>query len=209
MKLFYSPLSPYVRKVVVTAREVGLFDKLQLSPSRVSPLPGAMLDTAIVAEQNPLGKIPTLVLPTGEAVYDSNVICEYLDDLAGTTLFPKGGAAKWKTLTMTALGNGILDAAVASMYEKRLDLRPVEKVHQPFLDGQWEKIARALKSLDAGELGSGDGPTNIGEITVACALGYLDFRHSHRGWRSGVPRLADWYARYAERPAFKESAPPS
>ena len=114
MKLFFSPTSPYVRKCLIAAHELGLVDRIQLLPSSAHPV---QRDARIIAS-NPLGKVPTLITDQGQALYDSRVICEYLDQLAGGgKLFPAAGPARWSALTLQALGDGILDGALLARYE--------------------------------------------------------------------------------------------
>jgi glutathione S-transferase len=203
MKLRYSPTSPYVRKVSVTAIELGLAEKIERIPT--DPLDR---DSGL-AEHNPLGKVPALILDDGGVLYDSPVVCEYLDSLhGGPKLFPAAGPARWTALRHQALGDGILDAAILRMVET---LRRPEKLRwQAWIDHQTAKIARALDRFEAEarELeGAPDGPLTIGRITAGCALGYLDFRFPDLGWRDGRPGLAAWYADFARRPAMGETVP--
>ena len=198
MRLLYSPTSPYVRKVVVCAAEMGLSDRIELVPSGPQ-------NAAELRQDNPLGKVPALVTDTGEALYDSPVICEYLDSLHdGETLFPATGEARWRALRVQALGDGVLDAALLVVMEGR---RPEESERSPgFVEFQKRKIGDALDALegDAGELGAA---FDIGAVTVGCALGYLDFRLGEDGWRTGRPGLAAWYEDIAKRPSMAASTP--
>ena len=197
MKLCYSLTSPYVRKVVVCAAEMGLSDRIELA------LIG-LQNAAELRQDNPLGKVPALVTEAGEALYDSPVICEYLDSLHdGEKLFPASGDARWRALRLQALGDGVLDAAVFTVMEGR---RPESERSPGFVELQKRKIGDALDALeaDAGELG---GALDIGAITVGCALGYLDFRLSEDGWRTGRPGLAAWYEDHARRPSMVASVP--
>jgi glutathione S-transferase len=155
-------------------------------------------------EANPLGKVPALERPDGPALYDSRVICQYLDARAGAGLYPEG-ARRWDTLTVEATGDGILDAALLMVYEGRL--RPEELRFAPWVEGQWAKVDRALDALETRWMAHLQGPLEAGQIAVACALGYLDFRHGARGWRSGRPHLAAWYAGFAERPSMQATIP--
>ncbi len=197
MKLCYSLTSPYVRKVVVCAAELGLGERIERIPS--GPETAAEL-----RRDNPLGKVPALLTDDGEALYDSPVICEYLDSLHdGERLFPAAGEARWRALRLQALGDGVLDAAVFVVMEGR---RPESERSPGFVELQKRKIGDALDALeaDAGELG---GALDIGAITVGCALGYLDFRLSEDGWRTGRPGLAAWYEDHARRPSMVASVP--
>jgi len=154
--------------------------------------------------ENPLGKIPILILDDGARLYDSRVICEHLDALAGgENLFP-AGAARWPALTLQALADGITDAAILEVYEIRY--RPEEKRHQAWVDYQHEKVRRGLAWLDANVPATRARP-NIGDISLACALGYLDFRFEG-AWRGDHPDLVAWLEEFAGRvPAFGESTP--
>jgi glutathione S-transferase len=154
-------------------------------------------------EQNPLGKIPILLLDDGTALYDSRVICEYLNALAGGALFP-AGEARWSALRLQAEADGVLDAGVIQVYEKRY--RPEEKWHQPWLDRQQNKIDRTLAYWEASPP-SLDGPLHIGHIAMACAFGYLDFRYEG-AWRATHPKLVGWLEEFvAKVPAYAETAP--
>ena len=200
MRLFFSPTSPYVRKVMVLLHETGQIDEVQLVTGSGSPVdPG----TAPL-EANPLGKVPALERPDGPALYDSRVICRYLDDRAGAGLYPQG-ARHWDTLTVEATADGILDAALLMVYEGRL--RPEELRFAPWVEGQWAKVDRALDALETRWIAHLDGPLDAGQIAVACALGYLDFRHGARGWRTARPHLSAWYDRFAARPSMMATIP--
>jgi glutathione S-transferase len=148
---------------------------------------------------NPLGKIPTLERAGGPALYDSRVICRYLDDLAGGRLYPEKPRL-WETLTLEATAHGVAEAAVLMVYEERL--RPEEARSEAWVEGQWAKVARALDALEARWMSHLAGPLDMGQIATGCALGYLDFRHGRRDWRAGRPALAAWEAKFAARPAM-------
>jgi glutathione S-transferase len=197
MKLHYSVASPYVRKVMAVAIETGLRGRLELLERKMSPVaPSAELN-----RDNPLGKIPCLVTDEGLVLYDSRVICEYLDGLHdGPKMFPAAGPARWQALRRQAEGDGMLDAGVLTRYETFL--RPEERRWPEWIAGQKAKIGSALDALD-GEAQTVD----IGTIAIACALGYLDFRYAADEWRKGRPRLAAWYDAFARRPAIAETAP--
>jgi len=198
MKLRYGPTSPYVRKVMVVAYESGLEQRIERIPTHVwAP------DTDI-AKDNPLGKVPALILDDGEVLYDSPVISEYLDSLsAGTTLFPAAGAARWKALKLQALADGVLDAAIARRHESQ---RPPERQDKALLERQANVMRRGMSALDAEAASWGDAVT-IGQIAAAVACGYLDFRFAHEDWRPGRARLAAWYERFAKRPSMLATAP--
>ena len=200
MKLRYSPASPYVRKVMVLALETGLAGKLEKIPTTVSPTKPSQ----DVAKDNPLIKVPALVLDDGQTLFDSPVICEYLDSLhGGAKLFPASGPARWTALRRQALGDGILDAAILTRYE---GIRPDGFKWPDWIEGQMTKVRTALAELEreADKLG---GTVDIGTITIGCALGYLDFRFASEDWRAKHPKLAAWYASFAARPSMKETVP--
>ena len=200
MKLRYSPTSPYVRKVMVVALETGLdgrLDKIETSVAPTKP-------NAEVAKVNPLMKVPALALDNGETLFDSPVICEYLDSLhGGAKMFPASGPARWTALRRQALGDGILDAAILTRYES---IRPDAVKWPDWIDGQMAKVRSALADaeVDADKLGT---TVDIGTITVGCALGYLDFRFASENWRAKHPKLAKWYDGFAKRPSMASTAP--
>lgn len=201
MKLFHNIASPFVRKVRILAVETGLASRIELVQSVFTPVSP---DTDLFAS-NPLGKIPTLMLDDGTALFDSRVICEYLDTLhEGPKMFPPEGEARWAALTRQALADGILDAAVGTRYE--LALREPSRQWPEWIENQRQKYRRSLDALEA-EAASLDGALDIGVITAACALGYLDFRYPDEGWRDTRPGLARWYASFSERESMRTTAP--
>lgn len=153
---------------------------------------------------NPLGKIPTLARPDGSALYDSRVICQYLDARSGAELYPNG-PRKWDALTLEATADGIADAAVAMAYEARL--RPEELRFAPYVEGQWDKVSRALDQIEERWIAYLAGPLCIGQIALGCALGYVDLRHGARDWRASRPALAAWEAAFSARPTMVETKP--
>lgn len=200
MRLYHSPTSPYVRKVMVLLHETGLLPNVTLVSTYGSPIePG---NTPL--EANPLGKIPALEYRAGAVLYDSRVICRYLDDLAGSGLYGTG-TALWSRLTIEATADGILDAALLIVYEWRL--RPEERRYDPWIEGQWAKIDRALDMLESRWIAELQGPLDAGQIAVACALGYIDFRHGARDWRNTRSHLSAWYAEFAKRPSMIATQP--
>lgn len=200
MRLLSSLASPFARKVVVTLHETGLLDRVEVANVPGTPLaPGAER-----IAYNPLGKIPALEREEGPALYDSRVICRYLDTLAGTGLYP-GAPRLWETLTLEALADGMLDAGVLISYELRM--RPEEVHFAPWIQAQWGKVARALDALEANWIAHLAGPVDIGQIGVGCVLGYLDFRHGARDWRAGRPALAAWEERFRARPSMQATLP--
>ena len=160
---------------------------------------------ADVIARNPLGKIPALECDDGPTLYDSRVICMFLDDLAGAGLYPNG-PRRWDSLTIEATADGILDAAVLMAYEGRI--RPEDKRFAPWVDGQWAKIERALDVLEQRWLSHLNGAMDIGHIAVGCSLGYLDLRFSERPWRAARPHLAAWEASFLSRPSMQSTIPP-
>lgn len=200
MRLLSSPASPYGRKVKLTALMKGLTDQIET------------IDTSTLAAtnpdlqaHNPLNKIPVLTLSDGTEIFDSAVICEYLDaQVASPILFPGEGPARWRTLTLGALADGVLDAALLLVYEKRY--RPENMWHQEWMDRQQVKIDAALDHLEPSPPAWNLNP-DYGHVTLACALGYLDFRHEGK-WRASRPNLVAWLDKFAaEVPHFAATAP--
>ena len=200
MKLFYSGASPYVRKCMVVAHELGLAARIEHLPAAAHPV---NRDQNIV-RNNPLGKVPTLLTDDGTVLYDSRVICEFLNDLGGGKLFPAGGAQRWQVLTEQSLGDGILDAALLARYEGAM--RPEALRWADWTTGQLDKIDCGLAAIDAKADSLGD-RVDIGTITMGCVLGYLDLRFDHLGWRQQHAKAAAWFARFNARPAMQATLP--
>lgn len=197
MKLFYSPASPYVRKVMVLALETGQ-DVEQLA-SAASPI----ARNKTIAASNPTGKVPTALTDDGP-LYDSRVICQYLDaQHSGPPMYPAAGPSRWTTLRREALADGLLDAALLARYETAM--RPAEKRWPEWLQGQIDKIDASLDQLET-ETASFAG-VDAGLIAIGCAIGYLDFRFPDHGWRASRPGLANWYAVFAQRPSMQATLP--
>ena len=192
MILRYSPASPYARKVRIAADILGLTDRIEIAGADLSNPDDS------IRRQNPLGKIPTLVLDDGASLYDSRVIAEYLDHLAGGgKLFPSDPARRFEALRLQALGDGINDAALLIRYETFT--RPKELRHAETIELQQGKIDCALAALETAQP---VGPIDIGHIAVACALGYLDLRFEG-AWRAAHPRLIAWLEDFSRQaPAF-------
>lgn len=192
-----SPASPYGRKVKIAAALLGLSDRIEVVPADTLD-PGDVL-----RRQNPLGKIPTLVLENGETLFDSRVIVEYLDSLAGGGgVIPASGEARFRALRLQALADGLLDAALLQVYEGRFRAEGLRV--QAWIDHQAGKVERALATLEADHAAPG-APVTVGEITMACALGYLDLRFAG-AWRADHPRLVAWLQDFEARvPAFGET----
>ncbi len=199
MKLFSSPASPFVRKVRVAIRELGLTDRVEEVVIPTTPLASA--DEIVAA--NPTGKIPALVRDDGPAIYDSRVITRYLNDLAKGTLYPQ--ARLWEVLTLEATADAIMDAGVLMTYEVRL--RPEAQQSQDWINAQWGKASRAIAAIENRWMSHLNGPLDMGQISVACALSYLDLRHDARGWRTGNDALAAWHADFITRDSFEATKP--
>jgi glutathione S-transferase len=200
MKLFYSAASPFVRKVLVCASECGLDGRIEQVPTKVLPSePNREFGKA-----NPLMKLPALERDDGLVLFDSIVICEYLDSLSnGARLFPPAGDKRWHALRLHALADGILEAAVLTRYETFL--RPEALRWKEWIAGQLLKIDQSLDFLEQHPADL-EGLT-IGTVAVGCALGYLDFRFAERKWRDGRPKLAAWFETMSRRPSFEKTVP--
>ena len=194
-----SSTSPFVRKVRIAANILGLMDKIRLEPSDTLD-PGDS-----VRKQNPLGKIPTLILDDGTTLFDSRVILEYFDHLAGGgKIIPISAKERFEALRLQTLADGILDAGVLRVYENRF--RPVEKHEPKWIEHQTDKISRALAALESAPPAIAT-PPHVGDIALASALGYLDFRFDG-AWRKNHPKLVKWLGEFAEKvPSFAETKP--
>lgn len=195
MKLHARPASPFVRKVRVAAIETGLIEKIEVVMAQT---PGE--SRQVVHQINPLVKIPVLVLDDGTSLYDSRVIVEYLDGLHDRAkLLPRNGTERWRVLRLQALGDGIGDAAALLGAEMS---RPDHLRSEAAIARQWEKIVNGTMALES-DMKELDGPLNIGQIAVACSLGYADFRLVDHLWHDGRPKLAKWIETFNERPSMK------
>ena len=198
MKLRYSPLSPFVRKVTVTLIETGLEDKVERIPTDVWD------PETDIAKDNPLGKIPALITDDGKVLYDSPVICEYLDGLHdGDKLFPASVQTRWQALRLQALGDGMSEAGVLRLLETR---RPEEMQYEKWMARQTATVLRAMDALES-ETDGLEGPLTIGQVAVGCSLGWLDFRFPDLGWRQDHPGLAEWFEGFSERPSMTATGP--
>lgn len=201
MKLYYSGASPYVRKVMVTAIEAGVDKKIEQVPTSVLPTqPNKEL-----AKDNPLMKLPTLVTDDGIRLFDSYVICEYLDSQnKGSKLIPAAGPERWKALTIHAVASGITDAGILCRYEEAV--RKPEQRCNEWVQGQLAKVINGLDELErrAKDL---DGPINLGQIAAACAFGWLEFRKPAGDIRKGRPKLSAWYDAFVKRPSLQATLP--
>lgn len=200
MRLLSSPASPFGRKVKITSAMKGFDDRISVEKAE-----SGNANNLELQRDNPLNKIPVLVLADGTALYDSKVICEYLDSLKPEPrLFPDAGPARFRTLTLGALADGLMDAALLLVYEKRF--RDEDKRVAAWTDRQQVKIDSGLGYLEKNPR-TWSGSPDYGHVTLACALGYLDFRHEGR-WRAGHPKLVAWLDGFAAVvPAFKATTP--
>lgn len=201
MKLFHSPASPYVRKVVVLLHELGQTDAVALETIQSTAFE---TDDALKVA-NPLARIPALQRADGVTLYDSRVITNYLNDLFGGSFYPQG-SDRWENLTLEATGDGIMDSSVSMSYELRL--RPADEQSQGWVDAQWEKVSRAIAVLNTRWMSHLSGPVTMAHISVGCALSYLDFRHDARNWRHGNEALAKWHEGFEARSSMQASRPP-
>ncbi|WP_439887268.1 glutathione S-transferase [Pseudomonas sp. MBLB4123] len=202
MTLLYSPASPFVRKALVLLHETGQLDRVALQEVQLSPT----APSATVNAQNPAGKIPALRLADGNVLVDSRVILEYLDQQhVGEPLIPPGGSARWRRLSLAALADAILDAAVLMRYETFL--RPADKRWPEWLDGQRAKIDQSLQHFENEAIAELSSRFDIAAIGLACAIGYLDLRQPELGWRQRCPQLAAWYAEVSRRPSLQATQP--
>jgi glutathione S-transferase len=199
MKLHWSPRSPFVRKVMIVAHERGLVDRLEC----VRTVAATTTPHAELMRDNPLSKIPTLVLDNGTALYDSPVICEYLDALDGKPqLFPRDREPRMIALRRQALGDGFLDLLVLARNER---LRQVPSdVH---LKSTAVRSAAVLDSLEREAQALMTSTFDIGHIAIGCALSYLDFRFAEEDWRQSHPALARWHAGFSARPSVEATLP--
>ncbi|MCY1301609.1 putative GST-like protein YibF [compost metagenome] len=201
MQLIHAAASPFARKVRVLASETDLLQRIELIDTAVLPV---TLNEQVNA-LNPLGKIPVLLTDDGQALFDSRVICEYLDSLHDhPRLFPAEPTTRWRTLRLAALADGLMEAALLTRYERAV--RPAECQWDDWAEGQLGKVRRTLQALEqqASDL---RGPVDIAQISVACALGYLDFRFADLAWRSSSPALEKFQAVFAARESMLATAP--
>jgi glutathione S-transferase len=201
MKLFHTPTSPFVRKVLIAAHELGLAEGIETTFLRPSPL----ATDATLSRENPLSKIPVLVLDDGTSLFDSCVICEYLDTLhAREKLVPTAGKERWRVLRTQALADGILEAGIQIFYERAH--RPEELQWEAWQDGQAAKARQGLDYLDE-HVAELRGAVDLGQIAVASAIGWLEFRKVLPSVRDGRDALFAWYDAFRERPSMKATEP--
>ena len=202
MTLYFNKASPFARKVVILLHETGQLDRVTLQETVLTPVnPVAELN-----DDNPAGKIPALRLADGNVIHDSRVILDYLDHQhVGNPLIPRDGSARWRRLTLASLADALLDAALLIRYEQAL--RPEEKHWDLWLDNQQEKIERTLNYFEQDAITELSSTFDVAAISVASALGYIDFRQPDLAWRSRYPRLANWYFEVSERPSMQATQP--
>lgn len=199
MKLHWGPVSPFVRKVMITAHEVGVVERIELVRSFVAM---NQANPAVMAH-NPLSKIPTLVTDDGTVLFDSDVICEYLDQLGDhPRLFPPAGEPRWTALRWNALGSGFMDALVLWRNER---MRPDGHQSMPTLQAYSQKVDATLNWIEQGVDAFGARPFSIGHVALGCALGYLDLRFDDLNWREGRPRTAAWMRAFMQRPSAQST----
>lgn len=198
MKLIYSVPSPYARKarvVLIEARLEGRVETEALDP---------WADPPGFRDHNPLGKVPALIRDDAPALFQSNAVCEFLNAEGGAQIYPDAGDRRWVALRQLALADGILDASVTVRME--LTFHEPGAISQKLVERQELSVARAIAALES-EAAALDGPVTIGQIAVACALGYRDFRFADIDWRSAHPQLAGWFATFAQRPSMTATDP--
>ena len=202
LKLYYTPTSPFVRKVMVCAHELGLADRIETTFLRPTPVK----TDAVLSKENPLSKIPTLILEDGSSLYDSSVICEYLDSIApgGPKMIPASGPERFRVLRVHALCDGILEAAVQVFYERQH--RPKELQYDPWLSGQTEKANQGLDALER-EVGSFSSAVDLGQVAAGVTIGWLEFRNVLGDLRPGRPALFAWYDPFRARPSMRDTEP--
>lgn len=199
LTLFWGSASPFVRKVMAVAHELGIADEIEIRNTAAHPVERDLS----IQQANPLAKVPAAQTADGTPLYDSRVICEYLDSTRGGGLFPAPGPARWTALRRQALADGLLDAALLIRYETMV--RPEEHRWALWIEKQREKVFDALAAMDA-DLPAPD-CHDIGAISCACALGWLGFRFPDLDWRSAHPALADWHDTFESRPAMRATRP--
>jgi glutathione S-transferase len=201
MKLHWSPRSPFARKVMVFAHETGLAERIERVKTHV-----AMTDpNRELLRINPLGKIPTLITDEGEALFDSSVICEYLDGLhGGEKLFPSAPGKRMQALRWHALGHGLLDILVLWRNER---LRPRPQQSPAILAAFELKTRASLARLDDEAAALGAASLSIGDVAIGVALGYADFRFPELGWRKDHGRIAAWNESFSQRPSIRDTMP--
>lgn len=198
MTLYWSPRSPFVRRVMVTAHELGIADRIHCTDAVVA----MTACNPEVMGVNPLNKIPTLVLEDGGVLSESTLICEYL--AAGSALVPQERAARLRALRWHGIGHGLTDLLVLWRNER---LRPTAQQSAPILDAWAAKLAATLAVLDGEAATLRESAVSLGHVAIGCALGYLDFRFQELDWRAQAPALAQWFATFDQRVSMRETVP--
>ena len=201
MELIWAGTSPYARKVMLVAEELGISGRIKTTDGSGTPVSPNSVTTAY----NPLGKLPCLVPEDGPAIYDSKVICQYLISQVEDQKLLSDGPNRWETLTLESLADGICDAAILIRYETVL--RPEAMRWTDWLDGQWSKVDRALETAESRWTAHLAGQFDLGHAALGCALGYLDFRYGDRDWRNAHPNLAAWNEKFSSRASAIATAP--
>ena len=200
MKIFHSPASPFVRKCMVVAHELGIADRIEKLPSAAGPV----RRDATILPKNPLGQVPTFLCDDGQVLYDSRVICEYLDAKHSGSLFPADGTQRWARLTELALADGMTAAALLARYETML--RPEALRWNDWTEGQLAKVRTGLEWLETAAPSFGD-RVDIGTIAFGCTLGYMDFRFPSVDWRAEAPNTAKWFEVFNQRASMQATLP--
>lgn len=202
MQLFYSTASPFARKVLVAAREAGVIDQIEILTAAASPVDR----NKDISVANPTGKIPTMILGDGRTLFDSRVICEYIDGLSNNIkLFPAHPDTRIAALTLQALGDAMMDASILVRYEAFM--RPEDLRWDQWSQGQTGKVTASLDYLEAQCLEILNGPITIGHVAIGCALSYIEFRGILDDWKTGHDGLAEWYSRFSQRDSMKATEP--
>jgi glutathione S-transferase len=198
MKLYWSPNSPYARKVVVVTKEMQIDDSVEMIETSAIPTQA----NEVLSALNPLTRIPTLQLKTGEILFDSSAICDYLNEFSDGGLLPEPGPTRRQVLKLELYGVDIMDRAVVCRQET---LRPESLRWSGWVDAQFDRIGKVLDTLNANVP-----PLNpdLGTITIGCALEYLDFRFRDRPWRWERPKLSAWHEQFALRPSMASTKHP-
>jgi glutathione S-transferase len=197
MELRYGALSPYVRKVLVVAHELGVVNRIRLIPTSPREHPEH------IVQLNPLGKIPTLITDSGAVLFDSPVICEFLDaEYGDNRLLPARGLRRWEIMTFVALADGVTDAAILARHERA---RPAEQQSADAIDWQLRKVRAGLDRFEI--LAETFGTVDMGQLALGCALGYIDVRLGDLRVLDSRPRLNEWYASASRRPSFQNTVP--
>jgi glutathione S-transferase len=201
MKLHWSPRSPYVRKVMIAAYEMGVVERIE----KVRSVTSMLKPNLPLMQCNPWSKIPTLITDEGLALFDSDVVCEYLDSLhAGPKLHPIEPAQRWRALRWRAFGSEMINALILWRNERE---RPADRQLPALLESFGCKLTAGLSMLESEAPQLEAAPFTVGHIAVGCALGYADLRFEHIHWRDGHPALAAWYATFTRRPSVMQTEP--